>query len=231
MLTVITVVRNDFDALLLTEKSIARQRDLGTNIEWIIIDGNSTDKTREYFSKEKSTVQIFVSENDNGIYDAMNKGIRLASGFGLIFLNAGDYFVGNILSKIKPDDIPCFLKVKYLSYFGKLSTRRIVNERLGISNCHQGIIFNNNKKILYDTEYSICADYKYFLEHGYTSKLNYYNGDGYVYWNQGISLQNWKIRDKEIFKIRKEHFGNKIAYIYEIRHFIKRLLRIFIFHN
>jgi glycosyltransferase involved in cell wall biosynthesis len=208
MLSIVTVVKNDFSALMLTEKSIVEQRAYGANLEWILIDAESTDETVDYFSKKKNlNVDVFVSERDEGIYDAMNKGIRSATGFGLIFLNAGDYFIGDVLSKIKSNEIPCFLKVKYTNYFRSLSTRKIVNERLGISNCHQGIVFENNGRIFYDLKYKICADYKFFLDYGYSSKLNFCDTDGYVYWNQGISLQNWGIRDKEIFEIRKKHFG------------------------
>lgn len=226
MISVITVVKNDFSALKVTEKSIIEQRAFGAKLEWILIDAESTDETVDYFSKTKNlNVDIFVSERDGGIYDAMNKGIRLATGFGLIFLNAGDYFVGNVLSKIKLNEIPCFLKVKYTNYFGNLSTRKIVNKRLGISNGHQGIVFENNGRIFYDLQYKICADYKYYLDHGYSSKLNFCDTDGYVFWNQGISLQNWRTRDSEIFEIRKKHFGLFIAFIFEGKHFVKRQLR------
>ena len=232
VLSIITVVRNDYEALLITEKSIIEQRQLGAKIEWIIIDACSKDKTIEYFSKESNlNVDTFISEPDKGIYDAMNKGIRCAKGFGLIFLNAGDYFVGKLLANISPNDVPCFLKVKYKNYFGKYKTRRISSKYLGIPNGHQGIIFENSKKIFYDIRYKICADYKYFLDYGYTEKLDYLKADGYVFWDQGVSLQNWKDRDKEIFDIRRKYFGLGIAIIYESRPLIKRILRTLIFRD
>jgi putative colanic acid biosynthesis glycosyltransferase len=231
-LSIVTVVRNDFEALLLTQQSIVDQRNKGAKIEWIIIDGSSTDMTINYFSRESNTnVDIFLSEKDNGIYDAMNKGIKLANGYALLFLNAGDYFVGDVLNNINPSNVPCFIEVKFTNYFGKLKTRKIVNERLGISNCHQGIIFKNTVKVLYDLNYAICADYKYFLDHGYTSKLKVLNVGGYVYWNQGISLKKWKERDRDIFAIRKLHFGLFTAFIYEFPHFVKRILRTIIFRQ
>jgi glycosyltransferase involved in cell wall biosynthesis len=232
LLSIITVVRNDYEALLITEKSIIKQRLSGANFEWIIIDGSSSDETINYFSTSvNSNVTVFVSEPDNGIYDAMNKGIRLSKGLGLLFLNAGDYFVGEVLVKLKSENFPCYLNVKFTNYFGKLRKRKIVNERFGISNGHQGIIFERAKNVFYDIEYKICADYKYFLDHGYTSKLGLINVEGYVYWNQGLSLQNWKLRDKEIFKIRKEYFGIITALVFELKSYFKRILRIFIFRN
>ena len=132
---------------------------------------------------------------------------------------------------ITPNDVPCLLKVKFENYFGKLNTRKIVSECLGISNGHQGIIFENSKNIYYDIKYKICADYKYFLDHGYTANLNCLNVNGYVFWNQGVSLQNWKERDKEIFEIRKNYFGRGIAIVYEARNIFKRVLRTFIFRG
>lgn len=233
LISIITVVRNDYSALLITEKSIIEQKISGGKFEWIIIDACSSDETLNHFSTSVNpNVDIFVSEPDKGIYDAMNKGIRLSKGLGLLFINAGDYFVGDVLVKLKCEDVPSFLNVKFTDYFGNLKTRKIVNERYGISNGHQGIIFEKSKNIYYNTEYQICADYKYFLDHGYTSKLSLTQlQGGYVYWNQGLSLQNWKTRDKEILKIRKAYFGSSIAMVFELRSYIKRILRTFIFRN
>ena len=65
------------------------------NIEYIVIDGGSTDDTLDIISKYKSDINILISEPDKGIYDAMNKGIKLATGDVVGMLNADDYFVDN----------------------------------------------------------------------------------------------------------------------------------------
>jgi len=71
------------------------------NIEYIIVDGASTDKTIDIINKYKDHTSIFLSEHDNGIYDAMNKGIKLASGDIVGMLNADDFFANDsVLSEV-----------------------------------------------------------------------------------------------------------------------------------
>lgn len=91
-LTVVTVVRNDADALARTLASVATQ-DTGL-LEHLIIDGASTDRTLDVARRaaEQGPWLQLVSEPDTGIYNAMNRGIRLARGSYLLFLNAGDDF-------------------------------------------------------------------------------------------------------------------------------------------
>ena len=91
-LTVITVTFNAESALERTILSVLSQT-LFTDIEYIIIDGGSEDRTLEIIKKYESSFAKWVSEKDKGIYDAMNKGIGLANGEWLLFMNAGDKFV------------------------------------------------------------------------------------------------------------------------------------------
>ncbi len=90
--TVITVVYNDVKSIEDTVLSVINQNYF--NIEYIIIDGGSTDGTLEKIKKYKNRISI-ISEKDNGIYDAMNKGIREAKGDIIGFLNSGDIFYDN----------------------------------------------------------------------------------------------------------------------------------------
>lgn len=92
-ISVITVCRNALGALEKTAESVGRQT--YGNIEYIVIDGASTDGSREYLESLGDKIDILVSEPDKGIYDAMNKGIARASGEWLIFMNAGDTFAGD----------------------------------------------------------------------------------------------------------------------------------------
>ena len=97
LVTVITVVYNGDKDLEETILSVLKQP--YDNIEFIIIDGNSTDNSIKIIKKYDKVLDYWLSEKDIGIYDAMNKGCSLALGSALIFLNSGDKFVGNIFCK------------------------------------------------------------------------------------------------------------------------------------
>ena len=90
LISVITIVFNGEEKLEQTIQSVINQNH--ENFEYIIIDGNSTDKTLEIISKYDSLIDYWVSEKDEGIYDAMNKGINLANGQWLNFMNCADFF-------------------------------------------------------------------------------------------------------------------------------------------
>jgi putative colanic acid biosynthesis glycosyltransferase len=86
-LSIITVTLNNCDGLKKTAQSITYQT--FKDFEWIIIDGNSTDGTKKFLKNCEANI---ISETDDGLYDAMNKGMKRAKGQYLLFLNAGDIF-------------------------------------------------------------------------------------------------------------------------------------------
>lgn len=88
--TVVTVVRNAPAALCVTAESVLSQT--YGNVEYVIVDGASTDGTADFARSLGDKVDVLISEPDKGIYDAMNKGVRAASGEWVIFMNAGDTF-------------------------------------------------------------------------------------------------------------------------------------------
>ena len=90
-ISIITVCFNAGDKLEKTVLSVISQT--YSNIEYIIIDGGSTDNTSLIARKFKENIALFISEPDNGIYNAMNKGIQNAAGELIIFLNAGDFYL------------------------------------------------------------------------------------------------------------------------------------------
>ena len=100
-LTVVTVCRNALADLKPTLESVLRQKAKGSiSIEHVVVDGASTDGTPEWLTEQfaAGNIEQYVSEPDRGIYDAMNKGINLARGQVLAFLNAGDTYTDEDLA-------------------------------------------------------------------------------------------------------------------------------------
>lgn len=99
LISIVTIVFNGEQYLEKTIQSVINQT--YDNIEYIIIDGGSTDGTLGIIKQYEDKIDYCISERDNGIYDAMNKGITLATGEWLNFMNAGDKFYdANILTNI-----------------------------------------------------------------------------------------------------------------------------------
>lgn len=93
LISIITINFNDLAGLKKTMASVLAQT--YNNIEYIVIDGGSTDGSREYIEAHKDSLAYWVSEPDTGIYNAMNKGIDKAAGDYLLFLNSGDFLWKN----------------------------------------------------------------------------------------------------------------------------------------
>ena len=170
LISIITVVFNAEEFLEETILSILNQD--YKNIEFIIIDGKSTDLTLDVIKKYHDKIDILVSEEDKGIYDAMNKGIGLANGEWLNFLNAGDLFFGNnILTKVfekkRTDAAFLYGKVGYYSIeYGTIKTHgkkvSIRDFKTSFPVCHQSMFFNKeifNHFGRYDLSYKVTADY------------------------------------------------------------------------
>lgn len=90
--SVITVVMNDAAGLSRTISSVTAQ-DYG-NVQYVVVDGGSSDGGLDVIERHNSVIDAWVSEPDEGIYHAMNKGLALADGEWLLFMNAGDEFLG-----------------------------------------------------------------------------------------------------------------------------------------
>ncbi len=220
--TIVTVVYNDAISLKKTIKSVLSQK--FRNFQYIIIDGNSNDNTKTILKTYRNKIDIIKSEPDKGIYYAMNKALKLSQGKGIIFLNAGDIFMGQILSNklVIPSLIDVYYKTNNIK---KLKKKNYTFYKSGMPYCHQGIIFEN-KNIMYDTNYKISSDYDFYLRHKYKNKLKFSKVEGYIqYDNEGISKKQHKIRDKEAELIIKKNFGNFWALIFKIKVKLKLFLK------
>lgn len=166
--SVVTVTYNAVTTLEETIISVIYQRDV--TIEYIIIDGGSTDGTLDLIYKYQDKIAFVVSEPDNGIYDAMNKALDIANGDFVIFLGADDHFI----SHSTLSDIKKYLIDDNSVYYGNVfrNTRNDIYKgkfdcfKISLVNiCHQSIFYPRNiyKKYRYDLQYKIYADYYYNL--------------------------------------------------------------------
>jgi glycosyltransferase len=115
-ISIITATYNSLKHLPASLQSISSQS--YPNIEWIVVDGNSTDGTKEFIEANSSKITNWVSEADKGIYDALNKGISMANGDIIGFLHSDDFFASNdVIQKI----IEKFLKEEIDGVYGDLN--------------------------------------------------------------------------------------------------------------
>jgi glycosyltransferase involved in cell wall biosynthesis len=142
------------------------------NYEHIIIDGISTDLTSDFIHQLSSIENVkILRESDDGIYDAMNKGIRLASGKYLLFLNAGDCMLGNneqlhsLLESVPSNiDIICFpSRLKNGDKSVPLMPESFPRHKMPTS--HQAMLFSKKFTTInsYNSEYKVAGDYDLYL--------------------------------------------------------------------
>jgi len=216
----ITPKKISLSGLKKTQNSISLQTK--NNYEWIIIDGNSTDATKDYVLNSLKNHK-YISENDAGIYDAMNKGIRISSGGYVVFLNAGDTFLhAHVLDSVEKiiqksehcDMFFCGANLKFGSKFHYRPVRKIEKYIWhGLPANHQATFFKlssiaNN---LYSNKYKLSGDY-YIVAKIYMAKsLSAYYDEPVVNFSMGgfflsepcssikRSLFNTKTHTKSIF--------------------------------
>jgi glycosyltransferase involved in cell wall biosynthesis len=172
--SIITVNLNNAKGLLKTIESVVAQA--YRDFEFIIIDGGSNDGSLEIIKQHKSSITNWVSETDNGIYNAMNKGIAKANGEYCLFLNSGDYLT----------DAYVLLKVsEYLNetdiVYGDIITKNLANketyeaspDKLDVSHFMTSTLWHPaafiQRKLFekfgnYDESYKIAADYAFFVK-------------------------------------------------------------------
>lgn len=183
-------------------------------IEFIIIDGKSTDKTLEIIHNYKNQIDILVSEKDCGIFDAMNKGIQLATSDWVMFLNAGDLLSEEFIDI--QTDVHEHIALIYGNTLdigiGKRMPFNLNYLEYGmIFACHQSMLFNKkllNKELYYDLNYSSYNDYELVVR--ITKKkfnILYVNKTIAHYLGNGIStLISTKKRVNKV-KMMYDHFG------------------------
>lgn len=165
--SIITVNLNNNEGLKKTIESVVNQTSF-ENIEYIVIDGGSTDGSLEIIEKYKDKLSYYVSEKDNGIYDGMNKGIRIATGDYCLFLNSGDYlWENNVIERILPqltEDI-VYGDLMLNGKTRKIYQNKIDVEYFGYESLPHPASFIRAKYLKeneYDTNYKIISDWIFF---------------------------------------------------------------------
>lgn len=171
-LSIITINYNNRDGLKKTIDSVLAQT--WTDYEWIVIDGGSTDGSRELIEQYQEHFAYWCSEPDKGVYNAMNKGIAQAKGEYMNFMNSGDtFYEAETLQKVfimdRIADVLYGDRLKVYTDHVELQTYPLAMEFYCIAYgmiCHQALIIKSSwlKEKRYDESLRICADWKHLLE-------------------------------------------------------------------
>ncbi len=164
-MSIVTVVFNDVHNIKKTLESVHKIKN--PNIQYIVIDGLSSDGTIDIIKNYLSIIDILISEKDNGIYDAMNKGLSLAKGDSIIFMNGGDIFLNDfdpIKTILNFDYKKCILiGQSYQTFENDIYLRASIEKSniLLANPAHQAIFVPRliYSKISYNTNLKIAADY------------------------------------------------------------------------
>lgn len=179
--SIVTVSFNEIDGISQTIDSVASQT--YAHIEFIVIDGGSTDGTVQVIRQKADKLSFWCSEQDDGIYDAMNKGLSKCTGDYVIFCNGGDYLancdvVARMVKVAEDNDFPDLV-------YGDCATQSksglLIRSahgpgfiRMGMPAAHESMLYKMDvircNNLRYDITYRIAADYKFTYEFVKASK-------------------------------------------------------------
>jgi len=223
--SVITINYNNLRGLKRTYESVQNQTARG-QIQWIVVDGNSSDGSADFLRENSQNIDLLVIEPDKGLYDAMNKGLHLAESPYVWFMNSGDVIYTNdvaekllLLAKTEPDvifgdtmfvhesgrDIGLISKLKPQRFPEKLDKWSF---RFGMNLCHQSFIAKKAICPDYDLQYRQAADVDWIIRILGKNPSNI-RFDGVIAgFETGFSsAQHEKKAWKERFAVLSKHYG------------------------
>ena len=220
--SVITVTFNAEAVLESTIKSVAGQT--WPAVEHIIVDGASTDGTMEIVRRHSESISCVLSEPDNGLYDAMNKGIRMATGDYLLFLNAGDCLhscstLEDIVQGLPAGNLPDILygetaivdNQNHFLRMRRLQTPRQLtwhSFRMGMLVCHQSFFVLRALAEPYDLRYHYSADFDWCIRMmKKASMLHNVHLTVADFRKEGLTAQHHRASLIERFRIMVHHYG------------------------
>ncbi len=210
------------------------------NIEYIIVDGASKDRTLSIVNKYRDKIQAVVSEPDKGLSDAMNKGLKMAKGEYVCFLNAGDTFheddtlqlivhqlnKSNVLPDVIYGETALVDAQRHFVRMRRLQTPDTLNWksfRQGMLVCHQAFIAKRALAETYDLNYRFSADFDWCIRVMKKASLLHNTRLTLIdYLDEGMTTKNRKASLKERFRIMAKHYG----YISTVLHHIWFVLRL-----
>lgn len=222
LFSIITICYNAEATLEKTIQSVLAQT--YPNVEYIVVDGASKDNTLAIINRYRPQLSKVVSEPDKGLYDAMNKGIGLATGDYLCFLNAGDTFFSASTLQEMVDTLPAerqpdviygetalvdaeghFVRMRRLQAPEVLTWRSF---RQGMLVCHQAFFARRELVPQYDLQYRFSADFDWCIRIMKQSHLLHNTHLTLVnYLDEGLTTRNQKASLKERFRIMAKHYG------------------------
>lgn len=240
LISVITVCYNAESTIKPTLDSVRAQT--FKNFEYIVVDGDSTDNTLAVIANANLNNLKLISEPDNGIYFAMNKGLHIAKGDYMIFLNAGDSFhdsgtLSLFAAAIIDNSYP---GVVYGQTVLVDSSRKIIGKRHleapeklvyssfsnGMVVCHQAFCALRRLIQDYNTKYRFSADYDWCIRILQHSRRNVYIPETVIdYLSEGVTTANHKASLKERFKIMCYYYGTIPSILRHIRFAFRYLSR------
>ena len=219
--SIITICYNAAATIERTIRSVVSQT--YQDVEYIIVDGASKDDTLTIINRYKDNISKVLSERDKGLYDAMNKGISMATGDYLCFLNAGDCFhaedtlqrmVDTLHGELPDviygetalvDDAGTFLRMRRLSAPEKLTWKSF---KKGMLVCHQAFFAKRSLVEPYDLSYRFSADFDWCVRiMKKSSRVHNTQLTVVDYLSEGLTTQNHKASLKERFRIMVKHYG------------------------
>ena len=235
-LSIITINYNNLEGLKRTFESVICQT--WCDYEWIIIDGGSKDGSKEFIEEHQDKYAYWCSEPDNGVYNAMNKGITKARGEYIQFLNSGDYFYdAYVLHKVFGKQRSADILYGYMIYEGdnSICSKKMMksvlywNDFIGNTLPHQACFC---KKYLFekyggfDETYKIAADTKFFIKAIVWEKSSYEFIPEKIAMFQpgGISSSNERFYERDV-RLRNEMFPKMVIDDYQTIVTIRRIRR------
>ncbi len=170
VVSVITVLYNNLEGAKLTFESVRKQT--FSDLEWIVVDGNSTDGTAEFLYSIEEYISTLIIEPDKGIYDAMNKGIENSGGDYILFLNGGDGFacdsslanIMNYIDSLNPTPKLVFCDTIFAFSDGTEEVRPAYSEDYiwhSLPGKHQSTLYDAalHKACKHNLDYKVSSDY------------------------------------------------------------------------